>query len=530
MSGMRQAAKLAEEKRQRQKEARAAFTRKMIPVAYLFSVVTVTYFVLAFTGVLPEEMRIAAMERALGREDNRVDEAQSAFMMIDPKDLAALAVFADAWNGTPAADLARNLIKEHEEDVWAMVQDADGPSVALDYITEFPVGSLLDDGRSGDMEAMLTEHAAAMAEVDDIVDRTLGDEAFEDGEALFEDSIAAIAAGEGDGLLSNGAGELELTLGEDLFDNIAALQASGLADLLRPDAADPDAEISRMDIEAYVAAAAGFRLSDLSAFGGALPDPRRPVRDVTEVVGRANAAVLLKDREPRDFRTHYVATQSSANKRFEHFIGVLGVTLKDPNIERFDEQRMNDYAQLAFDPFSVLNGSSALSIGWFQRNTAPNTLYADAMRFYRDGSVPRSKIYFRAVAAAFPDAMEATAARAMMVDVNLTLGAFDEAIDSLVVLAAQPDDSGLARRALPALVTQLSGTDQSMTRACGLLTRLMEPDSEFDVRVAETARDLLAEIQCSDSSAISPEEMPEQPVSIEPVSLRIDPAPPLRAE
>ncbi|MEL6781417.1 MAG: hypothetical protein AAFO51_03505, partial [Pseudomonadota bacterium] len=57
-----------------------------------------------------------------------------------------------------------------------------------------------------------------------------------------------------------------------------------------------------------------------------------------------------------------------------------------------------------------------------------------------------------------------------------------------------------------------------------------ELNSEFDVRVAETARDLLAEIQCSDSSAISPEEMPEQPVLIEPVSLRIDPAPPLRAE
>ncbi|MEM0986260.1 MAG: hypothetical protein AAGJ32_08440 [Pseudomonadota bacterium] len=158
--------------RDQDKHQKSGIRKLLGPVfamAWISLVGSITYAVLMFTGLLPEEMRLSAMNQMLNPELEQEDpEAIVAEAGIDPNNLAMLAMAAQTLGNSNVGLAATDLLEAYDDDAFAMMQQMDLKGGTMDYaamLSQLPPDMIGTEMSEDEAFAELVAHSMAMEEM-----------------------------------------------------------------------------------------------------------------------------------------------------------------------------------------------------------------------------------------------------------------------------------------------------------------------------------------------------------------------------
>jgi len=141
--------------------------------AWITSVATVTYGVLMFTDILPEEMRLAALEQMIRPDQAEEDPADVVKIAgLDPESLAMMVMAAQTLGETKVGLAATDLMEEYDEEAFELMQQMELRSGNADYaalLSQLPDNVIDTEMTEEEAVAELGKHSAALAEMQAIL-------------------------------------------------------------------------------------------------------------------------------------------------------------------------------------------------------------------------------------------------------------------------------------------------------------------------------------------------------------------------
>ena len=146
----------------------------LIAIVWCLIVTSVTYLVMLRTGVLPEEMRIAAIEQIVnpGAEEEVDPEDLVKSAGIDPENLAMLAMAAQTMGATKLGAAADEVMDEYGAEAMQMAQHMDLKGGNTDLLALVPADMIDNNMTRDEALSTLSEHAAAMEEMQSILEES----------------------------------------------------------------------------------------------------------------------------------------------------------------------------------------------------------------------------------------------------------------------------------------------------------------------------------------------------------------------
>ncbi|MEL6386775.1 MAG: hypothetical protein AAFR41_03435 [Pseudomonadota bacterium] len=303
---------------------------------------SITYGAMLYTGLLPEELRVAALDQIL--YPDRVDEdALSAeeelkIAGMNPEDMAMMVLAAQTVGDSPIGLAASDVLEEYDEEAFELMTQMELKGGTADYqeILEMLPTDVVDTTMTEE-EAMneLEQHAAFMMEMQSVLNEA------ENG--TYDGPI--------DGM--HETGEIE---------TIPSMMAT-MVDVAQ------DAEAEGKSFETALATE---NLDAVLKESGFLENPSETVKAATE---QALQAVLDEQR----------------------------YTVPMLDLDTTDFDKISAYTQLARDPESLLNGTTEESVAFVRAYLLPHTLMTDAVHYRESGETERALNTLRLIFSAFPE-------------------------------------------------------------------------------------------------------------------------------